>query len=74
MDSVPGGQVVLDGIGQLIGRAASIETEREIIDAIIAVPGVVGIDKVVMEHVGPRLRVDVHVYADARCRWKVPTN
>ena len=57
-------RVVLDGIGQLIGRAASIETEREVIDAIIAVPGVVGIDKVVMEHVGPRLRVDVHVYAD----------
>jgi cation diffusion facilitator family transporter len=57
-------KVVLDGIGQLIGRAGSIEAEKAIIDAIVAVPGVVGLDKVVMEHVGPRLRVDVHVYAD----------
>jgi len=57
-------KVILDGIGQLIGRAGSIEAERAIIDAIVAVPGVIGLDKVVMEHVGPRLRVDVHVYAD----------
>jgi len=57
-------RVGLDGLGQLIGSGGSIETEQAVIDAIAAVPGVLGIDKVIMEHVGPRLRVDIHVYVD----------
>jgi cation diffusion facilitator family transporter len=57
-------RVVLDGIGQLIGRSASIDVEREVIAAIVAVRGVEGIDKAVIEYVGPRLRADLHVYVD----------
>lgn len=57
-------RVVMDGVGQLIGRAASTEQERAIVDTILSVPGVEGVDKVVIEYVGPRLRVDIHVYVD----------
>ncbi len=58
------GRVVLDGVGQLIGHAGSAEQEREIVDTILSVDGVVGVDKVVIEYVGPGLRVDIHVYVD----------
>lgn len=57
-------RVVMDGVGQLIGRAASVEQERAIVDTILSVDGVEGVDKVVIEYVGPRLRVDIHVYVD----------
>ncbi|NLT72919.1 MAG: cation transporter [Chloroflexi bacterium] len=57
-------KVVWDGIGQLIGRGASPALDKAILDAIRGVPGVVGIDQVVSEHVGPGLRVDIHVYVD----------
>ena len=58
------GRVVLDGIGQLIGRGGSAEAEQAVTQAILGVHGVVGVDKVIIEHVGPRLRADIHVYAD----------
>ena len=57
-------RVVMDGVGQLIGHGGSAEQERAIVDAILSVDGVVGVDKVVIEYVGPGLRVDIHVYVD----------
>ncbi len=58
------GSVVHEGVGQLIGKAASPELEREIIARIQAVPGIVAIDQVIVEHVGPGVRADIHVYVD----------
>ncbi|MGI6367387.1 MAG: cation diffusion facilitator family transporter [Anaerolineae bacterium] len=57
-------RVLLDGTGQLIGKAASRDEEARVVDTIMGVPGVEGIDKVVIEYVGPRVRVDIHVYVD----------
>jgi cation diffusion facilitator family transporter len=57
-------RVVLDGVGQLIGRRGSPELEQAAIAAIAAVPGVLGMDKVIIEHVGPGLRADIHIYVD----------
>lgn len=54
-------QVLSTSIGQLIGEAASAELSQQIEEAISGVPGVLAVEQVIVEYVGPRVRADIHV-------------
>ncbi len=56
--------VIREAIGQLIGAAASPELEAAAIQVIMGVPEVVAIEQLIIEHVGPELRADIHVQVD----------
>lgn len=53
--------VIREAIGHLIGAAASPELEAAAIEAIRQVPEVLDIEQLIIEHVGPELRADIHV-------------
>lgn len=54
-------QVLSEGMNQLIGGGASPEIHRAVVQAALAVPGVLDTDRVVIEHSGPRVYVDIHI-------------
>lgn len=54
-------RVFLDGLRQIVGGAGSVEITRAVAVAAREVPGVLGVERVLVEHCGPKLCVDVHV-------------
>jgi cation diffusion facilitator family transporter len=56
--------VIREAIGHLIGAGASPELHAAAIEAIRQVPDVVDIEQLILEHVGPELRADIHVVVD----------
>jgi cation diffusion facilitator family transporter len=46
---------------QLTGGAASPELSAAIIQAVLTVPGVLDADRVIVDHVGPEVRADIHI-------------
>ena len=59
-------EVTWENLGYLTGRGAPEELTRQIADAALAVPGVKDVDRVIADHVGPQLRVDLHIALDGR--------
>jgi cation diffusion facilitator family transporter len=57
-------QVGYENVGYLTGRGASSRLTSEIAAAASAVAGVLNVHQVVADHVGPRLRVDMHIDVD----------
>lgn len=57
-------QIVCENLGYLTGRGASPELRREIAATAASVPGVIGVHQVIADHVGPRLRADIHIDVD----------
>jgi cation diffusion facilitator family transporter len=57
-------EILRENLGYLTGRGAPVELREKIISAAAGVPGVLGVHQVIAEHVGPRLRVDIHVDVD----------
>lgn len=56
--------VLREAFGHLVGAAASPELEAATIEAIQRVPEVIAIEQLIIEHVGPKLRADIHVIVD----------
>lgn len=54
-------QVLSEGMNQLIGGGASPEIHRAVVEAALAVPGVLDTDRVIIEHSGPQVYVDIHI-------------
>jgi len=54
-------EVLRESFRDLVGGAASPELTRAVIEAARSVPGVLGMDKAIVEYVGPQVRVDVHI-------------
>jgi len=54
-------QVLSEGMNQLIGGGAPPEIHRAVVQAALAVPGVLDTDRVIIEHSGPRVYVDIHI-------------
>jgi len=57
-------EIVRENLGYLTGRGAPPELTAQIAAAALAVPGVLGVHQVIADHVGPQLRVDIHVDVD----------
>jgi len=55
-----------ENLRYLTGAGASREVREEIAVAAAAVPGVLGVHKVITEYVGPRLVADLHIDVDGR--------
>ncbi len=56
--------VIREAVGHLIGAGASPELEATAIETIRQVPQVLDIEQLILEHVGPELRADIHVIVD----------
>jgi cation diffusion facilitator family transporter len=56
--------VVREAIGHLIGAAASPAVQAAATAAILGVPEVIAVEKLIIEHVGPEFRADIHVIVD----------
>ena len=56
--------VLRESVGHLIGRSPSSAETDWIEAAVASVPQVLGIDQIIAEYVGPKLRVDIHIYVD----------
>lgn len=56
--------VLRESIGHLIGGSPSLAETEWIEKAVVSVPQVLGIDQIIAEYVGPKLRVDIHIYVD----------
>ncbi len=54
-------RVLWDGLQQLVGGAASPALRDAAIAAALSVPGVVGVDRVLLQHDGPVIDVDIHI-------------
>ena len=54
-------QVLREGMHQLIGGGVSPEIHRAVVQSARAVPGVLDTDRVIIEHSGPRVYVDIHI-------------
>ena len=50
-----------ENLGYLTGRGAPADLTAQIAHVASSVPGVLAVHQVVADHVGPRLRVDMHV-------------
>jgi cation diffusion facilitator family transporter len=57
-------EILYENLGYLTGRGAQAELTAQIITAASAVPDVLGVHQVIADHVGPQLRVDIHVDVD----------
>ena len=57
-------EILYENLGYLTGRGAPPELTAQIVAAASAVPGVLGVHQVIADHVGPQLRVDIHVDVD----------
>lgn len=58
--------VLAESIRHLSGGAASPELYAKVRQAIENVPGVLGIDQLIIEYVGPQVRADIHVTMDSQ--------
>ncbi|MFW6115446.1 MAG: cation diffusion facilitator family transporter [Chloroflexota bacterium] len=56
--------IVRENLGYLTGRGASPEVTADIVTAASSVPGVRDVHQVIADHVGPELRVDMHIDVD----------
>ncbi len=54
-------KVLRESIAHMVGAAASPELVQKIVDTIQAVPGVSDVHQVIVEHVGPQVRADIHI-------------
>ncbi len=57
-------EILYENLGYLTGRGAPPELTVQIVAAASAVPGVLGVHQVIADHVGPRLRADIHIDVD----------
>jgi cation diffusion facilitator family transporter len=57
-------EILYENLGYLTGRGAPQEVTADIVEAASSVPGVLGIHRVIADHVGPDLRVDMHIDVD----------
>jgi cation diffusion facilitator family transporter len=57
-------EILHENLGYLTGRGAPPEVTADIVEAASSVPGVVDVHQVIADHVGPSLRVDMHVDVD----------
>ncbi len=57
-------EILHENLGYLTGRGAPPELVSQIVAAASSVPGVLGVHQVIADHVGPRLRVDMHIDVD----------
>jgi cation diffusion facilitator family transporter len=58
------GGVLFENLGYLTGRGASPELTDRMVKIAASVPGVLGVHQVICDHVGPQLRIDMHVDVD----------
>jgi cation diffusion facilitator family transporter len=58
--------ILSENLGYLTGRGAVPELTEQIVSAASAVPGVIDVHQVIADHVGPQLRVDMHIDVDGR--------
>jgi cation diffusion facilitator family transporter len=56
--------ILVENVGYLTGRAPSSELLAHIHDAASGIRGVLGVHQVIADHVGPQVRVDLHVDVD----------
>jgi cation diffusion facilitator family transporter len=56
--------ILSENLGYLTGRGAGLELTEQIISVASAVPGVLDVHQVIADHVGPQLRVDMHIDVD----------
>jgi len=59
-------EILRENLDYLTGRGAPPGLTEQIVAAASAVPGVLGVHQVIADHVGPRLRVDMHIDVDGR--------
>ncbi len=58
-------EILDENLGYLTGRGAPPELTAQIVAAASSVPGVLGVHQVIADHVGPQVRVDIHVDVDS---------
>jgi len=56
--------ILSENFDYLTGRRAPPELVAQIVAAASAVPGVLGVHQVIADHVGPHVRVDMHIDVD----------
>lgn len=59
-------EILRENLGYLTGRGAPAKITAKIVDAASSVPGVLGVHQVIADHVGPELRVDMHIDVDGQ--------
>jgi cation diffusion facilitator family transporter len=57
-------EILHENLGYLTGRGVPPEVIADIVEAASSVPGVLGVHQVIADHVGPQLRVDMHIDVD----------
>jgi cation diffusion facilitator family transporter len=57
-------EILYENLGYLTGRCAPPELTAQIVAVASSVPGVLGVHQVIADHVGPQLRVDMHIDVD----------
>jgi cation diffusion facilitator family transporter len=57
-------EIISENLGYLTGRGAPSEVIQVIVETASSVPGVLNVHRVIADHVGPKLRVDLHVDVD----------
>ena len=57
-------EILAENLGYLTGRGALPELTDRIVATASSVPGVLGVHQVIADHVGPQLRVDMHIDVD----------
>ncbi|NLV73632.1 MAG: cation transporter [Chloroflexi bacterium] len=56
--------VVKESTGYVTGRAGSPELAQKVLETALSVPGVRNVHRVILEHVGPEVRADLHINMD----------
>jgi cation diffusion facilitator family transporter len=59
-------EILAENLGYLTGRGARPELTARIVSVASEVEGVLSVHQVIADHVGPQLRVDIHVDVDGR--------
>ncbi|MGD8969260.1 MAG: cation diffusion facilitator family transporter [Anaerolineae bacterium] len=57
-------EILHENLGYLTGRGAPPGVTADIVEAASSVPGVLDVHQVIADHVGPNLRVDMHIDVD----------
>lgn len=61
-------EILRENLGYLAGRGAPQELTSRIVAIASNVPGVVGVHQVIADHVGPELRLDIHIDVDGEAK------
>ncbi len=56
-------QIAIENLGHLVGSGVSEETLESMAEIVLQIPGVVAVERLVAEHAGPRVILDVHILA-----------